>query len=93
MKEVRRIQVDKVRSMCIRNDYYTYGTNERYANMFEMCNVENPTLDDFAMIAEDIFDNSDRAGMKERTGLSSLELVKGIIFELINDCTIVYIED
>lgn len=93
MKEVRKINVDKVRSMCIRNDYYTHGTNRAYMAMFEKCRVENPTTEDFAIIAEDIFDNSDRAGMKERTGLSSLELVKGIMFELINDCTTVFIED
>lgn len=93
MKEVRRIQADKVRSMCIRNDYYTHGTCKEYADMFELCEVENPTIEDFAEIAWDIYYNSDWRGMKERTGLTSKELARGIMFELINDCTIVYIED
>ena len=93
MKEIRKIQIDKVRSMCIRNDYYTHGTCEEYAEMFEACNVENPTTEDFAEIATDILYHSDKRKMKESTGLSIQELRKCIMFELINDCTITYIED
>ena len=93
MKETRKIQIDKVRSMCIRNDYYTHGTCEEYAEMFEMCKVENPTTEDFAEIATDILYHSDKRKMKESTGLSMQESRKCIMFELINDCTITYIED
>lgn len=93
MKEVRRINVDKVRSMCIRNDYYTHGTCGEYADMFEMCEVENPTTEDFAEIATNIFYHSDKRKLKESTGLSVQELRKCIMFELINDCTTVFIEE
>ena len=93
MKETRKIQIDKVRSMCIRNDYYTHGTCEEYAEMFEMCKVENPTTEDFAEIATDILYHSDKRKMKESTGLSMQELRKCIMFELINDGTITYIEE
>lgn len=93
MKETRKIQIDRVRSMCINNDYYTHGTCEDYAEMFEMCKVENPTTEDFAEIATDILYHSDKRKMKERTGLSTHELRKCIMFELINDCTITSIED
>lgn len=94
MKEVRRIQIDRVRNMCIRNDYYTSGTCEEYGAMFEMCKVENPTTDDFERIARDIFNHSDKEKLLERVGMQSRSFIREcIMFELINDCTIVHIED
>lgn len=88
MKEVRKINVDKVRSMCIRNDYYTEGTNRAYMAMFEMCKTVNPTTDDFEKIATDIMEHSDTCDWSERTGLPELAMIECIMFELINDCTI-----
>ena len=93
MKEVRKIQIDKVRSMCIRNDYFTSGTNEEYAGMFEMCEVENPTTDNFVEIANCIYWCSDWKELKTKTGMPGSEIIKAIMFELINDCTITYIVD
>lgn len=93
MKEVRRIEIDKVRSMCIRNNYYTLGTCEEYAAMFELCRTENPTTQNFEEIAIDILGHSDAYSLTKRTGLAYRELLKCVMFELINDCTIVHIED
>lgn len=93
MKEIRRIQTDRVRNMCIRNDYFTLGTNDKYEAMFEMCRKENPSTDDFEKIANVIYWHSSRNELKARYGMSAIEIVKSIMFELINDCTIVHIED
>ena len=91
--ETRIIDTGKVRSMCIRNNYFTSGTNEESAGMFEMCKVENPTTDNFVEIANCIYWCSDWNELKTKTGMPGSEIIKAIMFELINDCTITYIED
>ena len=88
MKEVRKIEIDKVRSLCIRNNYYTEGTCEQYAAMFELCRTVNPTTDDFEEIATDIMEHSNTGDWSERLGLPELAMIECIMFELINDCTI-----
>lgn len=93
MKEVRRIRTEAVRSLCIEHDYYTAGTCEEYTAMFDLCRTENPTTQDFEEIALNIYSHSNTRKMKQSTGLDAKELIKCIVFELINDCTTVYIED
>lgn len=42
-KEYRAAMVDQVRELCINNNWYTFGTNEEYNNMFDMIrNGESP---------------------------------------------------
>lgn len=92
MKEVRKIQKAKVRTMCIENEYYTRGTCEEYESMFEMCEAENASTDIIENVACDIVAHSDIHELKKRFGCLTCELVSNVMFELINDCTVTFIE-
>lgn len=95
MKEIRRIEADKVRSLCIKNDYYTKGTCEEYAAMFDLCRTVNPSTNDFEVIATDIMEHSNVQDWCERSGMPPKGMIECIMFELINDCTItsIYSDD
>ena len=93
MKELRKIDTAKVREMCIDCNYFTAGTNEEYEAMFEMCRAENPTTDKYVEIANVIFWCSNQKKLKEKYGVTGDEIVRNIVFDLINHCTTVYIVD
>ena len=83
LKETRRIDTDNVRSLCIRQDYYTRGTNEEYCKMFDMCKAGFGIL----AIASDILEHSNKERLMRQSGCSEKEVLENICFELINDCT------
>ena len=83
LQEIRRIDTDKVRAMCIRNNYYTSGTNEDYCKMFRMCCSSFGIL----AIASDIFEHSNKERLMQESGCSKKEVLENICFELINDCS------
>lgn len=89
--ETRTIDTSKVRAMCIRNDYYTRGTNEEYSEMFEKCSQGQEVI----VIAQDILEHSRTEELMKSYGCSYMELLQGVCFELINDCSIttVHIEE
>ena len=93
MKELRMIKADKVRRMCIQGNYYTCGTCEEYNEMFNLCETMNPTTDIYQVIANNIIEHSDIEEIALMTGLTKHEMVKSVMWELINDCTTVYILD
>lgn len=63
VKEVRTMTAEELRSLCICNNWYTWGTNEEYANLLSM--VGNPwepvnlTTEKLHAIAADILDHSE----------------------------------
>ena len=81
--ETRKIMTSKVREMCIRNQYYTSGTNEEYDKMFQKCQLDYSILE----IAKDIFEHTDINLHMYQVGCSERELLESICFNLINDCT------
>lgn len=91
LQETRRIDTDKVRALCIRNNYYTNGTNEDYSKMFQKCGLNFGIL----AIASDIFEHSNKERLMQESGCSKKEVLENICFELINDCcyTCVSIEE
>lgn len=86
--ETRKIETGKVRAMCIKNDYYTYGTNEEYSKMFEMCNMNCDILE----IATDILKHSYKIGFFEQKGYTEKEVLENICYQLINDCSYTCVE-
>lgn len=63
-KEFRSLSSDDLRTLCIRNNWYTRGTCEEYERLFgllhdELGCPENMTTDKLAEIAEDIMEHSD----------------------------------
>lgn len=83
LSEARIIDTEKVRAMCIRNNYYTSGTNEDYQKMFQKCGLNFGVL----AIASDIFEHSDKEKLVQESGCSKKEVLENICFELINDCS------
>lgn len=80
--ETRRIDTDRVRQMCIENDYYTMGTNEEYSRMFKKCDLGYNILD----IAKDIFEHSNKEKLMYQSGSDEREVLENICYGLINDC-------
>ena len=59
VKEIKRIDTDKLRHICINNNWYTRGSNADYSNMFKMCEKDNITTNQLYKIAKDIYEHTD----------------------------------
>lgn len=57
-KEIRKLSADALRSLCIRNNWYTMGDNKEYEYLLSMCDNENITTDNIVEIATDIMEHS-----------------------------------
>lgn len=60
-KEVRYITAEKLRALCIEEDWYTGGDNDDYRHLlFDLAgHKENIITDDIVEIASDIIEHSD----------------------------------
>lgn len=97
MREIRRIDSMKVRTYCIKNDYYTSGTCKEYENLlFNLCNTdcitEGITLDRIEEIAADILVHSVWEKKASAYGCNYDELLTYVMTDLINDCCTSFIE-
>lgn len=96
-KEVRLIRSDSVGNMCIKEGYYTRGTNEEYCNLLcKMCDYNaNTSLEDLEKIAADILEHSDWEKKAEEYGAPYDELVRIVMTNLLNECcyTIIEVEE
>lgn len=59
-REVRKIRVDDLRNLCIKNRWYTRGDNAAYNHLLNDLagNKENITTEDIVEIAKDILEHS-----------------------------------
>ena len=91
MVKVRRwISSSKVREMCIRYNYYTCGDCIAYDAM--LMAADNMDADDYVgllTIANDIYSHSK---MREDEEYSKNDMVAGIIYDLLKECTDMYVE-
>lgn len=93
MKEIRKINSSKVRQMCIKDNYYTKGTNNEYENLLlNLCNDKNMTLKKIEKIATDILQHSDWQSKSRSYGCEYDELLKSVMANLINECCYTFIE-
>ena len=70
MKEIRRMTPEDLRNLCVRQDWYTKGTNEDYGKLMERCRDENGeykklSLKDIYWMGYDIFMHSDTSDIGE----------------------------
>lgn len=79
----------QVRALCIRNDFYTQGTNSEYMHLLrDLCGgsdgmgLENPTNEQLWDIAQDIYDHSS----VKRYGMDREETILNIMYMLANEC-------
>lgn len=93
IKEIKRIDTDKLRNICINNNWYTAGNTANYNNMFRMCQKNNISTNQLFKIAKDIYEHSNVE--KAKQGCSKDYSDKENILNMmiyINDCTYVYYE-
>lgn len=93
MKEIRRIDNMKVRNICIKDNYYTRGTNKDYSHLlFDLCKNENVTLDDLKEIATDILFHSDWERKARECGFGYDDLLLNLMSILINEACFSIVE-
>ena len=94
MKEIRKIDSMKVRAMCIRDNYYTRGTNKEYSHLLnDLCDKDkNITLKDIQKIALDILIHSEWEKKTKIYSCNYDELLADVMTSLINECCYSFIE-
>lgn len=95
IKEIKRIDTDKLRGICIKNNWYTKGNNEEYSNMFSMCDVDNVTTELLYEIAKDIYEHTD---VKNSTNgcsndYSDMENILNMMIYVNDTSYVFYVED
>ena len=91
-KEIRRISADKIIGICIRQDWYTRGTNEEYERMLSTASEkENLSTEDIVEIATDILEHSDSDRIMSSYGMGYDEILESVMFEIAN-AAVVFIQ-
>ena len=91
IKTTRYITSDKVRALCIRNNYCTNCDCKQYGVLLNSCKGV-VTDADILRIGELIMHYSDVEKLMRESGCDELELLESICFNIINDCTYTTIE-
>lgn len=83
----RKWHASEVRGLCIRNNWYTCGTNDSYEAMLDMVRLssKNPSDDMVIVIAENIAEHSDYERFCNRYGCDFNEFVDNIVFQLFDE--------
>lgn len=88
IKEERKIDSAKVRSICINHDWYTCGTNEEYSRMFEMCDRSKGEAREIYEIAKDITEKSDMTRYFN-SGYTKDEVIENVMHYIANDAMMI----
>ena len=93
VKEIKRIDTDKLRNICINNNWYTYGSNADYSNMFKMCEKDNISANQLYKITKDIYEHTNVASAKVgcSTEYSDNENILNMMI-YVNDASYVFYE-
>lgn len=84
----RYISGDDVRCVCIKNNYYTCGDCEDYANMLSIAyNAKEATDEIIEQLAIDIFNHSNVDELERLYGCDDLDLLSSIMYNLLDVCT------
>ena len=86
IKETRTITSNEVRSLCIKNEYYTCGTCNEYENMLSMCHYKEATTELLLKVAQDIWEHSSQERILYQCGCTEKEILENLLYGLINDC-------
>lgn len=88
-RERRTISADKIIGICIRQEWYTMGTNEDYEQMLSTASSkENLTTDDIVEIATDILEHSDSERIMSCYGMDYDDVLQSVMFEIANAATV-----
>lgn len=88
-----RIDWTKVRGLCIKQEWYTRGCNAEYDHMLlELIPEEPAELETVYLVAEDIYDHSDRERIMDETGFNEDEVINMIAELIVNECSWIFIQ-
>lgn len=88
-----RIDWAKVRGLCIKQNWYTRGRNAEYEHMLlELIPDEATGLDTVYVVAEDIWDHSDRDRLRDETGYNEDEIINMMAELIVNECSWISIQ-
>ena len=82
--EERRISASAIRSICIKNDWYTHGTNGEYESMMKIAENGNATKEHIFCTALDIVNHSDMEHYYN-SGYSKDEVIANVMCYISND--------
>lgn len=86
-KLVRIWDMESVRALCIKRNWYTNGTCEEYSEMLEyVAENPNPDIDILGHVAEDIMAHSANLPRLSDWDGDSIEIYESVIFDLANIC-------
>lgn len=82
--EIRTIGASDIRKLCIKNDWYTRGTNDQYRHLqLDLCEWKDSlATEDIVEIAEDIIAHSEI----EADGRTEAEVIESVAFEVMRVC-------
>lgn len=86
------VMTDKVRGLCIKENYYTRGNNDEYSNMFDLCRAAE-TVEDVKAIAKDIAAHSNIERIMNAYGVTEAEALRYITENILNECSYISLED
>lgn len=85
MKIVEQIKAEKIRTLCIREEWYTDGTNDDYCEMLDFANDEIPDVNVVEAIARNI-------AIHSHIEMNDTESIANIMYHIINDCVIRFVD-
>ena len=85
IKETRILNWNDLRNLCIKHDWYTYGTNEEYSDILDFASSNEMTTENLVVIANNIIEhtNPNRFADCEPNGTTAIQYV---LFELADTC-------
>lgn len=92
MKKTVRINDDKVRATCIKQNWYTMGTCEEYENLLLNLCKDNATDEDVMAVVYDIAEHTNLDRICRDYGSSEQEVIENIAFYIFNDCLTTFID-
>lgn len=91
-KEIR-INGDKVRATCIKQNWYTMGTCEEYENLLNnLCDKDTATDEDIMAVVYDIAEHTNLDKLCREYGTGETDVVENIAFYIYNDCLTTFIK-
>lgn len=83
----RTIDSSQLHFLCVRNEWYSKGTNEDYGELFsKVFNLENVSDMDIYNIAKDILDHNNKDDYIKESGLNEKQLIQSIMYEVNTIC-------
>ena len=83
-KEIRKMSMGELRSLCIRRGWYTKGTEEEYSKLLYMTKAEEITTNTLAEMANDILMHS-QTNCELKTIMFELSLICYSVFDEVTE--------